>query len=120
MTGTAADYGHFVLVVDDDDQVLQVTAELIEQLGYEVLTASNGSEALDILEDHDEVGVLLSDIRMPGIDGNRLAELAHDLRPDLRIILTSGGNVSRVNVPFLPKPYRVADLMSVLRPLHAC
>lgn len=115
----SADFNAFVLVVDDDDLVLEVTAELVHQLGYEVLTARNGSEALDILETHDEVDVMLSDIRMPGIDGERLAELAHEKRPDVRVILTSGGNVRCREVPFLPKPFRVAELMSVLPPQRA-
>ena len=105
---------HLVLVVDDDAEVLETTAELIERLGYQVITAGDGFAALAILRDNEPVEILFSDLRMPGMDGERLAATARALRPGLRVVLTSGGDRPRQASDFLAKPYRTADLIRVL------
>ena len=79
-----------VLIVDDDEQVLDIASMFVEELGYPVSTARNAAEALEILEEDRTVAILFSDITMPGMDGEQLAERARALRPALRIILTSG------------------------------
>jgi CheY-like chemotaxis protein len=104
-----------ILVVDDDSEVLEVTAELVRSLGYLTVTANNAFEALDLLRKDDGIAVLLSDVRMPGMDGERLATTAHQLRPELQIVLTSGANWPRRNFVFLAKPYRVSDLERALQ-----
>jgi CheY-like chemotaxis protein len=104
-----------ILVVDDDSEVLEVTAELVRSLGYCTVTANNAFEALDLLRKDDAIAVLLSDVRMPGMDGERLAVAAHQLRPELQIVLTSGANWPRRNFVFLAKPYRVSDLERALQ-----
>ena len=106
-----------VLIVDDDEQVLDIASMFVEELGYPVSTAHNGAEALEILEEDRTVAILFSDITMPGMDGEQLAERARALRPDLRIILTSGGRRPQTKVAFVPKPFHAVDLIKVLPPL---
>ena len=105
-----------VLVVDDDSEVREITAELVRSLGYDTVTATSAFEALDRLREDDDIAVLLSDVRMPGMDGEKLAVTAQALRPDLQIVLTSGANWPRRAFTFLAKPYRAADLERALRP----
>ena len=108
--------GSLVLVVDDDAEVLQVTAEILETLGYRVLTVGTAPEALEQLQRNSEISVLFTDIRMPNIGGEGLAGIAATWRPDIRVVLTSGFGRPRGDSEFLPKPYRAADLIRVFPP----
>ena len=69
------------LVVDDDPAVLELLAEMLEELGCEVLTQQNAAEALTVLRKDRRIEILLTDINMPGIAGFELAEQAKRLRP---------------------------------------
>ena len=110
--------GPAVLVVEDVPQIRATAVQLFEELGCEVFDAYNGHGALKILEAHPEIQVLFADIRMPGMSGTELAQVACRLRPGLRIVLTSG-SVSRDDVPngipFVPKPWRTGDLADIIR-----
>ncbi|AXF05441.1 PAS domain-containing sensor histidine kinase [Paraburkholderia hospita] len=112
-----------VLLVEDEPDLLDATTELLRSLGYEVLTASNGSEAMDVLSRRVDIRILFTDVVMPdGIDGIQLARSTRGLRPDIRIVLASGyplpalkaqhGNLS--DFAFIRKPYRMADLVRTL------
>ena len=103
-----------VLIVDDDPAVLRVTAELFRHLGYRVLSAESGYDALAILRSGDPVDILFADLCMPGMDGDRLVEAARALRPALQVIVTSGSALPRQHVQFIPKPYHIADLVAAL------
>ena len=109
--------GPAVLVVEDVPQIRATAVQLFQELGCEVFDAYNGQSALKILEAHPEIQVLFADIRMPGMSGPELAQVARRLRPDLRIVLTSG-YVSRddvpAGIPFVPKPWRTGDLADVV------
>ncbi|RZF26625.1 PAS domain-containing sensor histidine kinase [Paraburkholderia sp. UYCP14C] len=120
ITGPALDT---VLVVEDEPDLLEATAELLRSLGYEVLTASNGAEAMDVLSRRDDIGVLFTDVVMPnGINGVQLARSTRELHPEIRIVLASGyalpalkaqhGNLS--DFAFINKPYRLADIVRTL------
>jgi CheY-like chemotaxis protein len=108
-----------VLVVEDVPQIRATAVQLFQELGCAVFDAYNGREALRILEARPEIQVLFADVRMPGMSGPELAQVARRLRPNLRIVLTSG-YVSREEVPgdipFVPKPWRTDDLAQVVRP----
>lgn len=104
-----------ILVVDDDSEVRDITAELVRSLGYRTVTAASAYEALALLREDDDIAVLLSDVRMPGMDGEKLAVAAQAIRPDVQIVLTSGANWPKQAFTFLAKPYRAADLERVLR-----
>jgi two-component system cell cycle response regulator CpdR len=106
--------GPLVLIVDDDENVLEITTEFVQRLGYNAVVASNGTDALNILRRNQDVTVLFSDINMPGMDGEELAGAAVAVRPGLRVILTSGARRSTIAAAFVPKPYRAADLVDVL------
>ena len=75
-----------LLIAHDDENVPAMAAELVERLGYNVLVASNGIEALEILRKNKDVTILFSDISIPGMDGEELMFV----RPELRVIFTSG------------------------------
>jgi CheY-like chemotaxis protein len=105
----------WILIVDDDENVLAIANDLIQRLGYNALIASNGVDALEILRRNQDVSVLFSDIGMPGMNGEELARAAVAVRPGLRVILTSGGaGRPTIAVAFVPKPYRSNDLIDVL------
>ena len=67
---------HLVLVVDDDLTVLEVLAEMLEDLGCEVISANGGCDALKKLSDNDRISILITDLNMPAMDGHELAERA--------------------------------------------
>jgi CheY-like chemotaxis protein len=105
----------WILIVDDDENVLAIANDLIQRLGYNALIASNGVDALEILRRNQDVSVLFSDVGMPGMNGEELARAAVAVRPGLRVILTSGGaRRPTIAVAFVPKPYRSNDLIGVL------
>jgi CheY-like chemotaxis protein len=108
-----------VLVVEDMPQVRAMAVQIMEDLDCTVFDTYNGPQALELLQAHPEIEVLFADVRMPGMSGPELAEAAQRLRPDLRIVLTSG-YVSRDEVPddipFVPKPWRTGNLVQVVRP----
>lgn len=80
-----------ILVVEDNPDVLKVTCDLLEQDGYNILTANNGLEALHILKSTKvTVHLLLTDVVMPKMNGKELAEKALGITPNLKIIFVSG------------------------------
>ena len=79
-----------ILIVDDDDAVRTTTADILSGLGYTVLQAPGGSEALALLDSNTPIDVLLTDVAMSGMSGPALARHVHALRPQLPIIFISG------------------------------
>ena len=112
-----------VLVVDDQADVLDMTIELFRNMGYEVLSANNGKDALAILETMPHVDILFSDVVMPGISGIDLAREARSLIPKIKVILASGyhagslaiNNSGAEDYKFVKKPYRMAEIAKILR-----
>ena len=79
------------LVVEDDEAVLTMAVESLVDLGYRVLVAHDGREALAIVNGPERIDILFSDIIMPGgINGAQLAIEARRMRPDIKVLLTSG------------------------------
>ncbi|MCE3270287.1 MAG: hybrid sensor histidine kinase/response regulator [Ramlibacter sp.] len=121
--GPEPDAAEKVLVVDDQPDVLEITSELFRTLGFDVLSADSGEHALEMLERTPDLRLMLSDVVMPGMSGIQLARKAKVLSPALKVILSSGyanpavdkdpGCLDGFN--FLPKPYRMADLVKMLR-----
>ena len=117
--------GHeIVLVVEDDTLVRNHVCALLRGLGYTVLNAADGREALGILQSDAAIDLLFTDIVMPGgVDGASLGELALDLRPGLRLLFTTGYAEDRVLTHGDPKrparvvqkPYRRAELANKIR-----
>lgn len=120
----SATTSEFALIVDDQLDLLDVTAELFRALGYETFTATNGTEALEVLERTPGIDVLFSDVMLPNsLSGIELARLVRQQYPSTKIILTSGyplpglaatnGDISEFS--FLNKPYQLAELARALR-----
>ena len=112
-----------VLLVDDDEQVRTVAESLLTDLNYEVIAVASGAEALDVLRRNESIDVLFTDVIMPGMEGGELAEQARLIRPDLKVLFTSGyfehalvqkGNIGP-NANLLVKPYRPRDLARKMR-----
>jgi CheY-like chemotaxis protein len=106
-----------VLVVDDVPQVRATAVRIMEDLGCEVFDTYNGHHALTLLQAHPEIEVLFTDVRMPGMSGTELAKAAQRLRPDLRIVLTSGYVGPKdvpAHIPFVPKPWRADDIAGAI------
>src|SRR4029434_6596604 len=98
-----------VLLVEDMPQARATAVGIMEALGCTVFDAYNGHQALKLLQAHPEIQVLFTDVRMPGMSGTELAETAQRLRPDLKIVLTSGYVGSKdvpAHIPLVPKPVR--------------
>ncbi|MBC2778455.1 CHASE domain-containing protein [Parasphingopyxis marina] len=79
-----------VLVVDDEEEVRTMTVEMLRELGYSVVAASGGEEALRRLASHPEIRVVLTDIVMPEMNGNEFASHALSAVPDLKFVFVSG------------------------------
>jgi signal transduction histidine kinase len=116
--------GETVLLVEDDEQVLGMAVESLEELRYTVMVARNAAEALDQLKGVERIDVMFSDIMMPGgMNGPQLAVAARRLRPDIKVLLTSGyvadldegQMLGRGEMPVLNKPYRRDELARSLR-----
>jgi len=113
--------GEHVLAVEDDERVLALTVEMLTELGYRVSTATEAQTALDILQGDDPVDILFSDVVMPGgMSGVQLAEAAAELRPDVKVLLTSGylgkaPSQEKARFPLIDKPYDRAILSVKLR-----
>ncbi|OUR80784.1 hypothetical protein A9Q83_00085 [Alphaproteobacteria bacterium 46_93_T64] len=118
-----------VLVVDDEESLLELTTMALTQLGYDVIAANSGRNALEKLADNEDIDLLFSDVIMPGdLDGYQLAKLAHEASPNLKILLTSGFTknhekyvhgtdkfLSELATNLLSKPYSRVDLGKKLR-----
>ena len=115
-----------VLVAEDEPTVRLLAESNIAELGYATLSAGNAREALAILDTGASVDVLFTDINMPdepdGIDGLELAPRAVELRPDVRVIYTTGGaltdGMSALFVDgatYLQKPYTREQLIKAVR-----
>lgn len=112
-----------VLVVEDEASVRQLCARVLEEEGYRVLTAGDGLEALAILEAAGaEIHLVISDLRMPRLDGFQLSAQLAARRAAPPVIFISGYSLDRpIDRPILPKPFRPADLLAAVeRVLHNC
>ena len=108
-----------ILVVDDNEGVLEEAVEQLTSLGYRVISASTGAEALEVLQRDDNVDLLFTDVVMPGeLAGRALAAKAMEMRPGLKVLFASGyfegalvgkGQLE-TDVQFLAKPYRKKEL----------
>ena len=114
-----------VLVVEDEMLVRLHGMDILEDAGFEVLEASNADEAIAILEKHDDVRVLFSDVDMPGSkDGLKLAQLVHERWPTIRLLLTSGNHqLQQATLPdsgkFVSKPWTPDGLIQKIRDVLA-
>jgi CheY-like chemotaxis protein len=79
-----------ILVVDDDEMVRHLVSVSLRSAGYSVMEAGSGTEALEVLSRSTEVGMLVTDIRMPGMDGLELVRRARDGNPCIKVLYMTG------------------------------
>jgi CheY-like chemotaxis protein len=111
-----------ILAVEDDARVRRVAIARLRSLGYQVIEAANGAAALAILSGRPEIAMIFSDVVMPGgMSGDELAQAALAVRPDVKILLTSGYAEPAVASQglsvgaWLKKPYTAAELARKIR-----
>jgi CheY-like chemotaxis protein len=115
--------GTTILVVDDDALITLNTADILNDLGHTAIEAFSGPEALDFIATRPDIGVLITDFAMPGMNGLELVQTVRRLRPDLPVLLTTG----YADLPTddglvyarLDKPYREDQLLACLTELLA-
>ena len=115
--------GQTLLLADDEDGVRSMLAAVLRRAGFEVLEAANGEEALAASRAHEgAIDLLVTDIRMPGMDGRRLAEALRRERPETGILFVSGytsdaaaGRLRGPDSSFLAKPFTPAELLRKVR-----
>ena len=108
-----------ILVVEDNNSVREVAAAMIDEMGYETLTAINGHEGLKMIDQHRDIDLVLSDVIMAGgMNGPELAAKAIKIRPELKILFMSGyapGSVRQMQdlpdtIELVNKPFTRSDL----------
>jgi len=113
-----------ILVVEDDELVRAHLSNQLGVLGYRVTNAAHAQLALSIVKNTDDIDLLLTDIVMPGgMNGSQLADEVAKLRPDIKVLLTSGyprniinsENGAGARVELLSKPYRRKELAAKIR-----
>lgn len=119
-TGALANGIGKVLVVDDNADLADMAEILLTSYGMEAIVAYSGAEALEALAAHPEIGAVVSDVVMPGMNGIELAEQISRRYPTVKIVFVSGfvsPAVSHGQVLkhiLLPKPYRIEHLITLL------
>ena len=108
-----------VLVVEDEFIIRLNAMQIVQDAGYTVLEASNADEAIDILEQRDDIAIVFTDINMPGsMDGAEMAWIIHRRWPPIALIVTSGKMLlTSAELPsgrFLSKPYAQHQLTDAL------
>lgn len=113
-----------ILLVEDDPLVRRYARSQLLALGYQVELAENGPAAMRVLREAQHIDLLLTDVMMPGgMNGAQLAEAARELRPDLRVLFSSGYSAEVLvqegrlpeGVQMLHKPYRKEELARRVR-----
>ena len=109
-------------VVDDDEGVRVLLEELLLDRGYDVVSAQNGAEGLDQIQREPRFSLLITDIRMPGIDGWELARRARTMRADMKILYITGypGEQRPGDAPpgpLLRKPWRAGEFYNCVEQL---
>ena len=112
------------LFVDDEDMIIEVAGELFEQLGYKVLTAGSGREAIETYEKNKErIDMVLLDMIMPDMSGGETYDKLKEINPDIKVLLASGysmngtatGIMDRGCNGFIQKPFKMKELSQKLR-----
>jgi len=111
--------GELVLLVEDDAEVRRVVRQQLVDLGYPVIEAENGVQALEMIAQIPDIDLMISDVIMPGgLNGHQLASQVQAERPDMRIVLMSGYTdeiVSQNALPVLNKPFGRQDLVRAIQ-----
>ena len=119
-------HGDVVLLVEDEDGVRRVARRALELHGYRVIEAADGARAVELMRATPAIGLLVTDVMMPGMLGPELAAAVHEIVPDLPVLYMSGHaeEVARAglidpSIPFLAKPFSPDGLAEKVREVIA-
>jgi len=113
-----------ILFVDDEEIILRVGERLLTKLGYTVLTANGGKEAIQIYEKHQEkIDLVILDMIMPGMGGGETYDTMKELHPPIKVLLSSGYSIDgqateilkRGCNGFIQKPFTLAQISNAIR-----
>ena len=113
-----------VLVVDDHPDTAEVVARLLESAGYAIVEASSAYQAVELLDANRDISLILSDVRMPNVDGFDFLRLVRHRYPSLPMVLMTGLPITREDfVPrgarILQKPFGIDELQRIVAELLA-
>jgi PAS domain S-box-containing protein len=114
-----------VLLVDDEETIRGIGAEMLMALGFSSVTANDGLEAVEIFKSNPDISFVILDLTMPHMDGEQCFRELQKLNPDVKVIISSGYNEQEVTqkfigkglAGFIQKPYRLSMLREVIRKL---
>jgi PAS domain S-box-containing protein len=112
-----------ILVVEDDARVRRLSVEALRDLGYSVMEAGDGRDAVKLLQSREDISLLFTDVVMPNMTGRELADIAKHMKPDLKILYTSGYTRNAImhdgtledGLQLLTKPFTMQELAAKLR-----
>jgi PAS domain S-box-containing protein len=112
-----------ILLVDDEQVILDVNREMLEKLGYRVLTAKGGREAIDAFRANTDIHVVILDMIMPDLSGREVFNALREMNPSVRVILSSGYSLSDEAArimesgcrSFIQKPFSISELSTRIR-----
>jgi CheY-like chemotaxis protein len=125
--GAPRGQGETILVVEDDATVRLILGDVLKELGYNVLLASDARPAIPILQSDRRIDLMMSDVVLPHINGRKLAEIARASRPDLKILFVTGyaenatyrADFLGPGMDMLTKPFAVEALGAKVRAMIA-
>jgi CheY-like chemotaxis protein len=113
-----------VLFIDDEEIILEVGQDMLETMGYAVLLAKSGNEAIDIYkESKDQIDIVILDLIMPGMGGNETYDKLKQINPNIKALLSSGYSIDGLAKTilangcdgFIQKPFGLSDLSQKIR-----
>ena len=113
-----------ILLIDDEAIVIEVSAQMLKKMGYDVLTAHNGRQAIEIYKrNSDKVAIVILDLVMPGMGGGEVYDRLKEIDSDVKVLLSSGYSIgdraaeilSRGCDGFIQKPFNLSGLSNKLR-----
>ena len=120
-----AGHGELILVVDDEAAIRDLACTILENYGYRVFVAADGTEAINVyLRHRDEIRLVVTDVDMPMMDGAQMIQRLADLNPDVRVVSASGsietetGKEGKLSGPvraLLQKPFSPARLLQTVK-----
>jgi PAS domain S-box-containing protein len=112
-----------VLLVDDEETVRAIGGEMLKELGFDVVTASDGREALDLFKSRNDIKLIILDLTMPHMDGEQCFRELRQLNPNVKVVMCSGFSEHEVTqkfagkglAGFVQKPYKLSILREVIQ-----
>jgi signal transduction histidine kinase/ActR/RegA family two-component response regulator len=123
-TGEIIEGTETILFVDDEDMILKVGEQILNRLGYKVIIAKSGKEAIELYKEYQEkIDMVILDMIMPDVDGKMAYEKLKEINPDIKVLLSSGYSITGQAQEildtgcngFIQKPYSLKDLSLKLR-----